>query len=176
MSTLKVSTISPLGTDSTKTITIGSHSNGDTAAGVFTNTPSFSAEQAGNQSISNDSNVKVVFDTENWDSDSAFDLSNNKFVVPTGKAGKYYLQAHIQIPGIDANEFGKIMIYVNGSLVDYSSVREQKASTDRIFQMITAITYSLSVGDYVEVYVYQNSGGSQNATMAYFTGHRLIGV
>jgi hypothetical protein len=29
MSTLKVSTISPLGTDATKTITIGSASNGD---------------------------------------------------------------------------------------------------------------------------------------------------
>ena len=140
------------------------------------NAPAFSAQQAGNQSISNDSNVKVVFDTENWDSDSAFDLSNNKFVVPAGKAGKYYLQAHIQIPGIDANEFGKIMIYVNGSLVDFSSVREQKASSDRIFQMITAITYSLSASDYVEVYVYQNSGDAQNATMAYFTGHRLIGV
>jgi hypothetical protein len=40
MSTLKVSTISPLGTDATKTITIGSASNGDVAAGVFTNTPS----------------------------------------------------------------------------------------------------------------------------------------
>ena len=39
MSTLKVSTISPLGTDATNTITIGSA--GDTAAGVFTNNPSF---------------------------------------------------------------------------------------------------------------------------------------
>ena len=39
MSTLKVSTISPLGTDATKTITIGDITNGDVAAGAFANTP-----------------------------------------------------------------------------------------------------------------------------------------
>jgi hypothetical protein len=41
MSTIKVSTISPLGTDATKTITIGA--SGDVAAGVFTNVPAFEA-------------------------------------------------------------------------------------------------------------------------------------
>ena len=51
MSTLKVSTISPLGTDATKTITIGSA--GDTAAGVFTNTPAFRATMSTTQAIAN---------------------------------------------------------------------------------------------------------------------------
>ena len=43
MSTIKVSTISPLGTDATKTITIGS--SGDTIAGASGNTPSWIAYQ-----------------------------------------------------------------------------------------------------------------------------------
>ena len=155
-------------------ITIGV--DGDTVSGPFTNTPAFSAQQEGNQSISNDTNVKLVFDTENWDSDSAFDLSNNKFVVPTGKAGKYYLQAHIQIPGIDDTEFGRIMIFKNGSQQNLANVRVHAAGTNDVFQMITTITLSLTAGDSIEVYVLQNSGEAQNAVQAYFTGHRLIGA
>ena len=177
MSTLKVSTISPLGTDATKTITIGSASNGDVAAGVFTNVPAFGAEQSGSQSISNDANVKLQCDTENWDTDSAYDNSTNyRFTVPSGKAGKYYLQAHVQIPGIDTAELGQIMFYKNGSVIAQSYVRNHAAGTNDIFQMLTAHTASLAVGDYIEVYVYQNSGDAQNATNGSFTGHRLIGV
>ena len=176
MSTIKVSTISPLGTDATKTITIGDLTNGDVASGAFTNTPSFAAKITGNQSISNDTDTKVAFDTVVWDTDSAFSTSTYRFTVPTGKGGKYYLQAHTQIPGIDANEIGQIMIYINGSKDELTTVREQKASSDRNFIMITAYTASLSAGDYVEIYVYQNSGDAQNATNQYFTGHRIIGA
>ena len=177
MSTLKVSTISPLGTDATKTITIGSASNGDVAAGVFTNIPSFGAQQSGSQSISNDANVKLQCDTENWDTDSAYDNSTNyRFTVPSGKGGKYYIQAHVQIPGIDDTELGQIMLYKNGSVINQSYVRNHASGNNDIFQMITAITYSLAEGDYIEVYVYQNSGEAQNATDGYFTAHKLIGV
>jgi predicted RNA-binding protein (virulence factor B family) len=42
--------------------------------------------------------------------------------------------------------------------------------------MITAYTAELNAGDYVEVYVYQNSGDAQTATNNYFTGHKLIGA
>ena len=176
MSTLKVSTISPLGTDSTKTITIGDLTNGDVAAGAFSNTPSFAAKITGNQSISNDTDTKVTFDTVVWDTDSAFSTSNYRFTVPTGKGGKYYLQAHTQIPGIDDTELGQIMIFINGSHDQLASVRNHAAGTNDIFRMITAYTVSLSAGDYVEIYVYQNSGDAQNATNQYFTGHRLIGA
>ena len=177
MSTLKVSTISPLGTDATKTITIGSASNGDVAAGVFTNVPAFGAQQSGSQSISNNSWTKLQCDTENWDTDSAYDNSSNyRFTVPSGKAGKYYLQGHTQIPGIDANELASVTFHKNGSEVSQANVREQKASADRIAQLSCVWTGDLAVGDYIEVYVYQNSGDAQNATNGYFTGHRLIGV
>lgn len=155
-------------------ITIGV--DGDTVSGPFTNTPSFAAKITGNQSISNDTDTKVAFDTVVWDTDSAFSTSNYRFTVPTGKGGKYYLQAHTQIPGIDDTELGQIMIFINGSHDQLASVRNHAAGTNDIFRMITAYTVSLSAGDYVEIYVYQNSGDAQNATNQYFTGHRLIGV
>ena len=78
MSTLKVSTSSPLGTDATKTITIGSA--GDTAAGVFTNTPSFCGYQSSTQSIGNASWTKLTFDTERWDTNSSFDLTKTRSI------------------------------------------------------------------------------------------------
>jgi len=175
MSTILVNNIKDTGNN---TLLTSDGSGNVTLGSTFPqNTPSFAAEQSGSQSISNDANVKLQCDTENWDTDSAYDNSTNyRFTVPSGKGGKYYIQAHVQIPGIDANEFGQIFINKNGTTIEQSRVREQKASADRIFQMITAITYSLSAGDYIEVYVYQNSGDAQSATNGYFTAHRLIGA
>ena len=102
MSTLKVSTISPLGTDATKTITIGDLTNGDVAAGAFTNTPAFFVKLSSNQSIGNNSNTKVTFDSEVFDTDSAF--ASNKFTVPTGKGGKYFIGYGLNCSGLDDTE------------------------------------------------------------------------
>ena len=99
MSTLKVDTI--LKRTGTGTITVGQ--SGDTisvptgatlsvsgsASGLPDNTPSFSVTLSGNQTISNSSWTKLTFDTEYWDTDSAF--ASNKFTVPSGEAGKYFL-------------------------------------------------------------------------------------
>jgi len=147
------------------------------SVGEIQNTPSFGAQQSGSQSISDNAWVKLQCNTENWDTDSAYDNSTNyRFTVPSGKGGKYYLQGHFQIPGIDANELASITFHKNGSEVGQANVREQKASADRIAQLSCVWTGSLAVGDYIEVYVYQNSGDAQNATNGYFTGHKLIGV
>ena len=137
------------------------------------NTPAFAASVS-SQSISNDVDTKLAFDTVVWDTDSAF--ASNKFTVPSGKGGKYYLQAHTQIPGIDDGELGQIMVYINGSHDQLASVRVYSSGTNQIFRMITAYTVELNAADYVEVYVYQNSGDAQTATNNYFTGHKLIGA
>ena len=180
MSTIKVNTIEnrtgssiTIGGSSTTSLDLASTITG----GTLTNTPSFGAQQSGSQSISNNAWTKLQCDTENWDTDSAYDNSTNyRFTVPSGKGGKYYLQGHFQIPGIDANELASITFHKNGSEVGQANVREQKASADRIAQLSCVWTGSLTVGDYIEVYVYQNSGDAQNATNGYFTGHKLIGV
>ena len=82
----------------------------------------------------------------------------------------------MQIVGIDSTELGSITFHKNGSEVGQANVRVHAAGTNDTFQMITAITLSLAVGDYIEVYVYQNSGDTQNANKGYFTGHKLIGA
>ena len=176
MSTLKVSTISPLGTDATKTITIGSA--GDTAAGVFTNTPSFFAKLSSSQSISSGSFTKITFDTEEWDTGGGFDTSNNRFVVPANQAGKYVITAGIYIDGLDDGEYDELFIYKNGSSINWGRQNSNSPRTDAHGAFTTTATLNLAVSDYVEIYVYQNEGAARNADANYtfMSGHRLIGA
>jgi len=177
MGTIKTTNIEPIADNGT--VTLGS--SGDTfalAAGVTqtiaVNTPAFAASFVSSQSIPNVADTKVSFDTILWDTDNAF--ASSRFTVPSGQGGKYYLQAHTQIPGIDNLEIGQIMIFINGSHDQLASVRVASSGDNQIFRMITAYTAELNAGDYVEIYVYQNSGGAQNAANQFFTGYKLIGV
>jgi hypothetical protein len=179
MSTLKVSTISPLGTDATKTITIGSASNGDVAAGIFTNTPAFYVTLSSNQSIGNNSYTKVAFDTESYDTDSAFDTTNNRFIVPSGKAGKYNFIAGSAIESVlDDGETFEIVFYKNGSRHNFGWMAVSSPATNYTVRLVVTTVIDLVAGDYVETYVQHNEGGSQNipSNSTFMTGYRLIGV
>jgi hypothetical protein len=68
------------------------------------------------------------------------------------------------------------MVYINGSHDLLASVRVYFSGTDQLFRMSMVHTVLLNATDYVEVYFYQNSGGSQNGTNLYFSGYRLIGA
>ena len=182
MSTLKVSTISPLGTDATKTITIGSA--GDTIAGMGANTPAFHGMNNADQTISLDTFTKITFQEEAWDTDNAF--ADSRFTVPTGGAGKYaiYIDGALQI---NAN-YREVWIRLkkNGSTGDQSNQVEQRLRLSSNYfnsgssQRLSASgTMSLAEGDYLEVFGYINadSGTPQfNINTMNFSGYRIIGV
>ena len=178
MSTLKVSTISPLGTDATKTITIGSASNGDVAAGVFTNTPSFLATLSSNQTISNNTNTKIELDTVDYDTDSAFDNSTNyRFTVPSGKAGKYlFTFSHRTDLAIDT--IYQMSISLNGTTLKRSESKNSKPNATGSSSTVGSTIINMSVGDYVELFMYQGTGSAQFAYADYcsLSGMRLIGA
>ena len=182
MSTLKVSTISPLGTDSTKTITIGSHSNGDTAAGVFTNVPAFAAKMSASQQLSNDTSTKIAYDTEVYDTDSAYDHSNNyRFTVPSNKGGKYFIGASIRSGNMADTKKITMHLFVNGSEVAEHYAQVVSANTSEQYTIGVSKTLNLSAGDYIEVFVLHQNGAAVNFSSSssigsFFYGHRLIGV
>ena len=68
-------------------ITIGE--DGDTLSGPFTNTPAFGVYGNGT-SVGDNSYTKIEFQNEAYDTNSAFDTTNSRFTVPTGKAGYYW--------------------------------------------------------------------------------------
>ena len=90
MGTIFVDNLEP---QSGTSLTLGA--SGDTVSlgsgGTVTNTPAFMSRMSGDQSISANTATKVDFDTEFFDTDSAFDISNQRFTVPSGKAGKDFV-------------------------------------------------------------------------------------
>ena len=150
MSTLKVSAISPLGTDATKTITIGSA--GDTVAGAGANTPSFFVSKTSDQSISGDATqTKVTFDTEVFDTDSAF--SDNKFTVPTDQGGKYFFSSTLRVEASGGSmDYAQVIFYKNGTRF-YMPTQIQTSSNNMGNSHLNAsVIFDLSASDYVEVY------------------------
>jgi len=182
MSTLKVSTISPLGTDATKTITIGSASNGDVAAGVFTNVPAFLADNGStDQTISDQTTTKVDFGTTIYDTDNAF--SSSKFTVPSNKGGKYFFFYSIDFLNTsDDTKVFDVRVYKNGS--DITFHHTFNGNTNANLRRNTAFfssVFNLLPDDYIELYFRGDSvGGSsfsiKSDNLTYFGGYRLIGA
>ena len=136
------------------------------------NTPNFFVEDSGVQSLSNNTTTKLSFPTELFDSDSAFDSSTNyRFTVPSGKAGKYFFYASWQTAsGTDFNSM-RIHIYKNGSSLDPNS----QVPNDEYTSIQIAKLLDLAESDYVEIYAYQNSGGTITTVgTSIFYGYKII--
>jgi len=140
------------------------------------NTPSFFVTLSGDQSIGNESWTKITFDTETWDTNSAF--ASNKFTVPSGEAGKYYIAAKTALDSIDDNELSAISIYKNGSQIGTTQFEARAPGTNKAQFLVVNTILNLSASDYLEVYAFHAEGGSINAlsSRSYFGGYKLIGV
>ena len=147
-------------------------------AAAMKNTPAFSSYMSSDSSASNASWTKLQINSEYYDTDSAFDTSNYRFVVPSGKAGKYFFAAKTSCPGIDDTEDFAISFYKNGSRVEQTDVGVFSPKTNAALFASTSYSWDLSVGDYIEVYIYQTSGDAQNidASFTNFLGYKLIGA
>ena len=177
--TLKVSNIET--SSGSGTITLGQSGETVTIASgvtqtVAVNTPAFQVKKTSTQSISSASFTKLTWDAEDWDTDSAF--ASDKFTVPSGKAGKYYFQVTTEFPNIDDGEFVQVSFYKNGSYVNGTAGRWYSPGSNDDVRARTNVILDLSVGDYIEAYVYQNEGSSQNASQneSFFRGFKLIGT
>ena len=165
----------PSGSVGTSQIADLAVTSGKLASGVLpTNTPAFSARPNAVQAISNDTLTKVSFQTEDFDTDNAF--ASDKFTVPSGKAGKYYFEATFLINSATDKQFAGY-IYKNGSRILYSIGKEQTGSGSATSASATAsVILDLAVGDYIEFYIYQDTGSSKNTFDTYtkFQGFKLI--
>jgi hypothetical protein len=147
------------------------------AAGLA-NTPSFMTQLSSNQSVSSGSFTKIVFNSEDWDTDSAFDTSTGRFTVPSGAAGKYTFYTSVAVDSMDANTNVYVAFYKNGSHAQSGNATPAISTT--ISSSISA-SFDLSVADYIEVYSLQNSGSSKNyignsTTECLFYGFKQIGA
>jgi hypothetical protein len=150
-----------------------------------TNTPAFDARASTNQTgLSSGGWTKVQFDTELFDTDSAYDNATDKFTVPSDKAGKYFFTTFAKING--ATSYGLMAtgmrITVNGT-IRKQAINFAKNTAPTIYAEGKGVNcvLDLSVSDYVEVYAYyQDVNGTAGSITGsadmdtFFSGYKLI--
>lgn len=124
---------------------------------------------SGVQSISTATWTSLTFDTEEFDTDAFHSTVTNtsRLTVPSGKGGKYLIGGVFSWAG-NANGTRNGRIYLNNTtrLIDVGWPPHTTAAAQR-FPIMTV--YDLAVADYVELQVFQDSGGSLNTSITGFS-------
>ena len=146
---------------------------GATLTGFSDNTPSFLAYSTTNISLTNDTYTLPTYNTEAWDTDTAF--ASGVFTVPAGEGGKYLFWGGAYF-ALEADATSRLVWYKDGVVQDqfrayggrYGSVKDLPNSGMALFD--------LSETDTMSLYVYQDGSTAQNLYYAFFGGMKLIGV
>ena len=144
-------------------------------------TPYFEAYIAANQSPSDNTDTKVNFDTETYDSGGMYDTTNKRF-LPT-VAGKYfiYFQVTYDKQGVDAWHNCHTNISKNGSTHKqyYTDFYDNYDPYAIVISGHTIMDFNGS-SDYVEIFgnfnVTSGTGVVKSASQSTFGGFKLIGA
>jgi len=185
MSKLETNTIDTV--SGTANLTIGSTNsstvtfeNGAVTGHMY---PAFFVNISGNQTVSDQADTKIPFNTEVVDTDGAFDNSTNyRFTIPTGKDGKYLFFYHAQVSSATASQARQLQIRLqkNGSNIYHGNDKPYINDATRI-TMSGSFIHDCSAGDYFELYAQMDTGTGNVSIEAgtsgtSFGGYRLIGV
>lgn len=164
-----------LGKDNTTTLDLGSN----ITSGTMINRPAFKVTLSSNQTLSDDTLTRVAWDTEEYDTDSAFDTSTNLFTCPTGKPGKYVFEFHVFGDDIDDGDIWSTYLELNGVAVVGSFEAHRASGNTQNCEVSGNVTVTLVAGDTIEV-VAKHTGTSASqeirSNASFFSGYRLIGV
>ena len=145
-------------------------------AAALKNTPAFQATISGyQQPISSGVTTKLNFTVENFDTNSAYDAPNSKFTVPSGQAGKYFINATpwISVATTYTFTYYYSYIYKNGSAVSFSVINLTSGYIQDMRVPVSTIL-DLSVGDYIEIYANGVGGTSWGNFGGTFEGYKII--
>jgi len=177
MGTIKTTNIEPIADNGT--VTLGS--SGDTftlGSGVVQSNliyPAWSAKRGSDQTgIANETSTIIVCDTEELDSDGAYNTSTGVFTVPTGKGGKYMVGAAYRTNASGTATRIVAYLYI-GSTATRQFNNNQNSSGEASSNIHGVL--NLSAGDEVSFRMYQNTGSAVNAVATsggtYFYGYRI---
>mgnify|MGYP003628165897 CR=1 FL=1 len=164
----------------------GTITNSGTATGFGSdNTPAFQAYISAHTALPHDAGTTVPFNTEDFDTDSAYDNSSTyRFTVPAGEGGKYFLYSHLVIEG-SANttlNYAYSYIRVNGTAV-LGGFNDFQANPVHYASYTNVGVITLSAADYVDCNAYlATSTGSAgqmwgaNARAGLFGAYKMIGL
>ena len=159
--------------------------NSGTATGFGeTNTPSLKAVRGSAQSIPNTTSTVVIFDTEIYDTDSAYDNSTGIFTVPSGKGGKYAFfvtggfnsSADIGVVNFWLSKNDQTAISPAGGLAIGIDAHHNGTDASNQAQQVSGC-FNLAAGDTIRVYAWQNYGSNRDLATGgrmTFSGFKLL--
>ena len=176
--------------DSGDTITVPSGATFNVAGtlqsggATVANTPSLKAVRGSAQSIPNTTSTVVIFDTEIYDTDSAYDNSTGIFTVPAGKGGKYAFfvtggyddNGDINICNFWLSKNNQTAISATGGLAIGIDYFHKGTSAQNIAQQVSGC-FDLAAGDTMRVYTWQNYGSARDLNQGgrmTFSGFKLL--
>ena len=136
-----------------------------------TNTPAFHAKTNTGLSTTNNTETKLVFGQEDFDTASAYDVSNGRFTVPSGQGGKYFLYSRVRVDSATDSEIYDLKFFKNGSEILMHAANQYRYTSAHVSGIL-----DLSASDYIEVYVTLSGGLSlrDDARENHFGGYKLI--
>ena len=151
--------------------------------GSLTNKPAFEAYLNANQTPTDATDTKITFDTEVFDTDSAYDNSSNyRFTVPL--AGKYMVYCAVLFgSSSETLDTANLYIYKNGAV--HTRLQMRSAANEANAYTITENKImDLAANDYIEIYGHNdvssgtpNFGGvSSGRIQSRFGAYKLVGV
>lgn len=133
----------------------------DIAAGAVTTAkitggPAFSAYANAGATIANGTFTKVAFQVEEFDTASCYDNTTNYRFTPN-VAGYYQVTARTQFTSIAGTGETMLVIYKTGT-------EHRRGNSGSVGISISTIVYLNGSSDYVEIYVFQATGGTIGIT------------
>jgi len=142
------------------------------------NTPAFSAERSGDQSISNGTRTTILFNNEFYDSSSAYDTSTGKFTPQV--AGKYYVSANVQLTADNYTNLnlGFIELYKNAAVISEGVFDMRNNPPRSVSPSVIAIVDMNGSSDFllIQAYVSETGLGGTMAVrdMSTFQAYKII--
>ena len=100
----------------------------------------------------------LTFNSERWDTANLHETATNSSRLKAPSAGKYYIFAHITWESPLGTGLWGLRLQLNGKTAIAEQTLPNNEAPFRI-SMSVGTLYALAAGDYVEVQVFQNTGG-----------------
>ena len=138
------------------------------------NAPAWSAKRSSAQTgIADNTSVLIICDSEDFDTDNAYNTSTGIFTVPSGKGGKYMVGAAYRTNGSGASGRIATTLFVGTNVVRQTNFNQTSGGES---SGTCHAVLNLSAGDEVSFKLFQTSGSAVNAEASgktYFYGYKI---